>query len=344
MTRSAESHSTLYSRNGFAGPMAVVSRAGYPPSYTRITGSYEPVVMNLHELDSGVFANPRALPVPVLRDTCVSLEVAYRSAAMPFAYRNVRSDEVHVIMGGSATLVTDFGQFHVRKDDIILIPRAISYRYVDLSEQIREFILCSDEALNFVLSPGLGPLVELDYPTPSANTVPNADEYEILLRHGDQFTSVFTDSDPLACGPVSGTQVVAKMNIADLPAINIERGVLAPPAIITGCVTETMIYDLSSRTGDRPPVHFNADYDECVLYMAGPGNWGAVSTSGTLTHTPKGFPHQGPEENVPGGYRAILIETRANLTSTPAGHEIAKRADTAEYGIHPSIAEAIDST
>jgi homogentisate 1,2-dioxygenase len=342
MTKSEESHTTLYTRNGFAGPMAVIARTGYPPSYTRIVGSYEPLVMNLHSLDSNVFTEPRALPVAVLQDARARIEVIYRREASPFAYRNVLADEVHVIMSGAGRLETDFGLLPVRKDDIVLVPRATSYRYGEVSQEIREFIFYSEEPLSFALAPGLGPLNSIDYPTPFACDETKTGEFETLLRHGDQFTSVFTETDPLACGSVSGTPMVAKMNITDMCAINIERGVLAPPAIITGATTGTMIYDLSARTGDRPPVHFNADYDECILYMDGPGSWGAISEAGTLTHTPKGFPHQGPEENVPEGYRAILIETRANLTSTPAGHEIANRADTAAYGVHPSAVAVAD--
>ena len=63
-----------------------------------------------------------------------------------------------------------------------------------------------------------------------------------------------------------------------------------------------------------------------------------VSVPGMLTHVPKGFPHQGPTENVVQGYRAVLLETRARLTPTPAGAEIGCLIETGQFGVHPSAA------
>jgi hypothetical protein len=48
----------------------------------------------------------RALPVAVLRDPRLSIEVNYRREPAPFALRNVFADEFHVILGGAATVET----------------------------------------------------------------------------------------------------------------------------------------------------------------------------------------------------------------------------------------------
>jgi len=86
----------------------------------------------------------------------------------------------------------------------------------------------------------------------------------------------------------------------------------------------------------RPPIHHNADYDEIILYVGGPGAYGACAVPGTLTIVPKGVTHHGPSEDVPEGYAAFLIETRATLRFTDAALPSSKLMETGRYGVHPS--------
>ena len=141
----------LYTRNGFAGPMATMVREQYPPAYTSVSGSYAPRILDLHGLDPDAFADPRALPVAVLSDAKFSVEVNYRREPAPFALRNVFADEVHVILGGTATLETEFGVLPVEKDDLVLVPRATSYRFSDIIGELREAILVSETELTLSL-------------------------------------------------------------------------------------------------------------------------------------------------------------------------------------------------
>lgn len=337
MTETVTSTTVLYSRNGFAGRTATMTRAQYSPSYTRIEGSYAPHVLDLHSLDPAAFRDPRALPVPVLRDDKVTLEVCYRRGPSPFALRNVFADELHVILGGAATIETELGVLAVAKDDLARIPRGIAYRYARVEGEPRELILASAAELSFQLDLGMGPLTRFATAAPYTDGSLRSGEYETVIRHGDEFTSVFTDYDPLPTLGARNSRLVCKLNINDLRSIGMESGLLLPPLMFEDAGSHLMVYDLSSRAGDRPPVHYNADYDECILYMAGPGKWGAVDHPGTLTHTPKGLAHQGPAENVPEGYRAILVETRSRLTLTAAGREIAQLAETDQFSVHPSV-------
>jgi homogentisate 1,2-dioxygenase len=341
MTDEVASTTVLYSRNGFAGRTATMIRAQYSPSYARIEGSYAPRVLDLHALDPDAFTDPRALPVPVLRDDNVALEVSYRREPSPFALRNVFADELHVVLDGAGTIETELGVLAVGKDDLVLIPRAIAYRYASIAGDLRELIFASEAELTFKMELGMGPLTRFETATPYADGSLRTGEYETLIRHGDEFTSIFTDYDPLPTLESQNAQLVCKANINDLRSIGMDGGLLLPPLMFEDADSHLMIYDLSARTGDRPPVHYNADYDECILYMAGPGKWGAVDRPGTLTHTPKGLAHQGPVENIAAGYRAILVETRSRLTLTAAGREIAKLAETDQYSVHPSQAQNV---
>jgi homogentisate 1,2-dioxygenase len=336
MTQTSEPNPVLYSRNGFAGPMSVLLREQYSTDYSRVSGSYAPHIYDLHQLDSAAFEDPRAMPVSVMNDGTVSLEVSYRRETAPFATRNVLADEVHVILAGAATLETEFGVLSVAKDDIILIPRATSYRFVDITEELREFLVVTENELSFAMAPGMGPLEKLDHPTPFADPSVRSGEYETVIRHGNQLTSVFTDYDPLPTINNDGSKLLVKASIHDIRSINMGSGLLVPPLIIDDATTRTLIYDLSARTGDRPPIHYNADYDEVFIYLDGPGQFGGITQNGMMTHTPKGFPHRGPVENVPEGFRGLLIETRAILAPTAAGQEIGKLADMDQFTVHPA--------
>jgi homogentisate 1,2-dioxygenase len=336
-------HAVAYSRNGFVGPYAIAVKPDYIIDYRRLKGGYAPHRFDPTAMDRDIFADPRALPVPVLRDNSddrLSVEISVRAEAMPFAVRNVYADEVHLIAEGSATLQTEFGVLPLRPHDVVLIPRAINYRIVDVQVPLTEWVVLSQPALSIAMAAGFGPLRRLDSPAPyaeGASTTPG--DYELVIRHGDQLTSVFYDFDPVPGAVVDGVSPVQRLNMNDLNSIDLSgEGLLLPPKIIQDDTDTNLFYDLSARKGDRPGIHYNADFDELGFYLGGPGAWGDVSVPGMLTHVPKGFPHQGPTENVAQGYRAVLLETRARLTPTVAGAEIGCLIETDQFGVHPSAA------
>ncbi|MEV3927267.1 hypothetical protein [Actinomadura coerulea] len=158
----------------------------------------------------------------------------------------------------------------------------------------------------------------------------------MIVRHGGEFTRYFYDYDPMPALAAAGAPIVRRYNIADVQSLGVDSGNLMPPRIINDATTRTLVFDLSSRRSDRPPVHHNADYDEIIFYVAGPGHYGAVDRPGTITWTPKGIIHQGPEENVPEGYKAWLLKTRASLALTPAGRDLGQLMETGKFDIHPN--------
>ena len=336
-------HPVAYSRNGFVGPYTIAVKPDYIIGYRSVKGPYAPHRFDPFAINGEVFADPRAFPVPILRDTNddrLSVEFSVRAQAMPFAVRNVFADEVHLIADGSATLQTEFGVLTLRPRDVVLIPRAINYRIVDVQTPLTEWVVLSQPALSIAMAPGFGPLRRLDSPAPyaeSASTAPG--DYELVIRHGDQLTSVFYDFDPVPGMVVDGVSPVQRLNMDDLLSINLSgEGLLVPPKLINDDTDANLFYDLSARKGDRPGIHYNADFDELGFYLGGPGTWGDVSVPGMLTHVPKGFPHQGPTEDVEQGYRAVLLETRLRLTPTPTGAQIGCLIETDQFSVHPSAA------
>jgi len=104
-------HPVAYSRNGFVGPYTIAVKPDYIIGYRSVKGPYAPHRFDPFAIDGEVFADPRAFPVPILRDTNddrLSVEFSVRAQAMPFAVRNVFADEVHLIADGSAIVALVF--------------------------------------------------------------------------------------------------------------------------------------------------------------------------------------------------------------------------------------------
>jgi homogentisate 1,2-dioxygenase len=330
----------LYTRNGFVGPMATLVRSQYAPPYKRVVGNYTPQRFSVLDVPDSAFTDPRGFPVPLLAGDGVSIETARRTQDMPFAVRNVLADELHFIYSGSARLETDFGELDVVPGDFVVIPRAVTYRIREVSGELVEAVIVTPSQL--LIEPENAPGVlnvdlHVDVPRPFASSLEIDGEYEVVLRHGTETTSYFFDFDPLPTLQVLGAPIVRRFNIAHVHGLGVSSGGLMPSKIINDPTGHTMMFYVGTRQSERPPIHHNADFDEIIFYTAGPGQYGAVSEPGTVTWTPKGVIHQGPEENVPEGFQAFLIETRAPLTFTPLGREIGHLMETSLFDLHESV-------
>jgi homogentisate 1,2-dioxygenase len=268
------------------------------------------------------------------------VDVWQRTGDTPFAVRDVHHDQVFYVLDGHARLETDFGVLDLKPMDMVRIPRSVALRLVEVAS-LHLIIVATANPVNVnphneaVLNPA-----QIDVPRAYENPGGTPGEYELVIRHGEHTTSYFYDYDPLPIIQVSGAPVVQRFSLADVNALSV-KGVASPPAqLMDDPTTETLIFYLGARESGRPPVHHNADYDEIGVYAKGPGQLGAVTVPGTAVWVPKGVIHQGPEENVPEGYVAWLIETRANLELTEAGRRIATLAETSEFDVHPTAAEA----
>jgi homogentisate 1,2-dioxygenase len=331
----------LYSRNGFVGPATTLVRRQYAPEYKRVEGSYVPRRFNTSQLDPHVFTAPRALPLPLLEGDGVELCAWWRDQPTPFSIRNVHDDELHFVVSGTATLETDFGMLDIHPGDFILIPRAVSYRLAAV-EALRELIVSTKSWLR--VEPDLVPgvlNVDLHVDAPEVREVrgdapPASGEYELVVRHGKQTTSYFYDYDPLPIAAVVGQPVVRRFNLENVHGVGVTTGSLAPGRLINDDTTNTLVFYLGSRRSDRPPIHHNADYDEVIVFAAGPGQYGALDVPGTITWTPKGIIHQGPDEDVPEGYVAWLLETRSELRATPEALRISQLMETSQWDVHPA--------
>lgn len=331
----------LWTRDGFQGAMSVVTRTTYAPDYLSAQGPHAPRRAVLERLTPEDRDDDDALPTMVATSRLgVRLHVSGRRKPMPYVVRNVEADEIHFIQSGTVRFETDVGCVTAGEGDFVCIPRAIAYRYAPTGEAMRSVIVESPSALKFAPPTPTGLLnVARDVQYAAIEPgLPVGGPTKLVLKTLDAENTVFMmPHDPLSLGVrLSESVPVWKLNLASIQvhAYLPEGG--PPSPFLSSGTGDVLMFNLSARPGGRPPVHINADFDEVICYVRGPGAWGGCSEPGTLTCVPKGVIHQGPAENVAEGYQAWLLETRATLRWTPKALAASEPMETGEYGPHPS--------
>lgn len=324
---------TLWTREGFGGPVAAAVRMAYTPEYLKVEGPHAPrrnVLRGMLPKDES-FVD--ALPTVIATSRAgLRMSVSGRREAMPFVIRNVECDEVHFVQSGNVLFETEFGEIEAQAGDFVFIPRSIAYKFHPVAGGMRSLIIESPWALKVnapfgVIMPG-----DIGHATVKPNQT-RACDTKLVVKTRDDITTFDLPYDPtVLLAHVMGENPVWKVNLG-----KIQRGSYAPvggPPVqfITTENSEICMFNLSSRVGLRPPPHLNADYDEFVVYAEGPGKWGDCSEPGTITWVPKGVPHQGPDENVTEGYLAWLVECRPTLRWTEDGMKNSELMDTGNYG------------
>ncbi len=331
----AEQHVAHWTREGFAGDDATVLAAHHTPDYLAVEGPHAPHRLGLADVVAPDATDPTALPVPILvARSGTRLCVSARAAPTPFVVTNVEADEVHFVQEGELEYVTAYGTLHAAPGAFVGIPRAVEYRVRPLRTPTRSLVLEVPGAVR------LEPTVLANIPIGRPIFQPAAgpgEETVLLVKTGDGVTRYVKPHDPLAAIAVEhGPPPVWRLDLADVAArLPTLQGPPAPFARTRH--DEELLYNLSASPRERrPPIHYNADYDEVVYYFRGPGAWGAVTEPGTLTWVPKGVAHHGPDENVPAGYLAFLLDVRGTLRLTPAGRAAATLMETGQYARHPA--------
>ena len=330
----------LWTREGLAGPMSVVTRKTYGPDFLHAEGVHVPRRAVLERLLPRDATDNGALPTIVATSRLgVRLSTSARRTAMPFVVRNVEADELHFIQAGTVRFDTDVGSLLAEAGDFVCIPRSVAYRYAPTTGAMRSLIVESPTALALTPPSPMG-MINFARDVQAARVdaeIPAGGPTRLLLKtFEDEPTSFLMAHDPLALGAQLGEKSpVWKLNLAKLQSHTYEPHGGPPSAFLSSRRGDVLMFNMSSRSGGRPPVHVNADFDELILYVGGPGAWGACDEPGTLTWVPKGVIHHGPREAVPEGYRAWLLETRATLRFTPEAVAASQLMETGEYGPHP---------
>lgn len=335
----------LWSREGFLGTNAIGLQPGYTPDFVRAEGLHVPRRLHVQDIATADQSEPTALPTTVMtsRNHDVTLSVSRRREAMPYTLRNVEADELHFIQQGQVRFDTEFGSIEAGAADFVCLPRASAYRMTPLSDDLLDLIVESRGALRFDTPAPFGMIEQArDVRRASIAQPPSppsfAGEHLLILKATDGITHFTKTADPLATiAQIGGQTPVWALNLSAVQPVSY-GGLGGPPAqFLASPNSDLLLYTLSARASRmRPPVHHNADYDELIFYARGPGHYGRMTEPGTLSIVPKGVTHHGPSEDVPEGYLAWLLETRATMRFTSEVLAITKLMETGSYGIHPS--------
>ncbi|WP_236720827.1 homogentisate 1,2-dioxygenase [Paraburkholderia phytofirmans] len=257
---------------------------------------------------------------------------------MPFVVRNVEADEIHFIQSGNVKFETDVGSLTAEEGDFVCIPKAVAYRYHPTGDAMRSVIVESPSAVKFSPPAPTGMLNlarDLTY-AKVAPDIPVGGPTRLVLKSADGENTVFTmPHDPLSLGvQLSESVPVWKLNLTKIQVLTYLPEGGPPSPFLSSGTGDVLMFNLSSRISGRAPIHINADFDEVICYVRGPGAWGGCTEPGTLTCVPKGAIHHGPSENGRETYQAWLLETRATLRWTPKAIAISQLMETGEYSPH----------
>jgi len=326
-----EEYREHWSREGFYGDGFNVIRQHHVPDYLSVDGPHAPHRLAIGEVTLPDRRDPEALPVPVLIGRSgVQLSVSGRERPMPFVVSNVEADEVYFIQEGEVTFATAYGTINGLPGDFVFIPRAVPYSVSPVRGPTLMLIVEIPGAVRFDMAPPFAVSKESAAVKMSEN---GEGETTWLVKSFDGVTRFVKPYNILAAVALDGgTNPVWKVNLQNIPPN--EAG--HPTQFAASPNKDELLYTLSARRRRRPPIHYNADYGEVIIYFAGPGAWGSVKDPGTLTWVPKGIAHHGPSEDVREGYLAWMLESRSTLRLTPAGLKVAQLMELDMYGAHPS--------
>lgn len=291
-------------RQGFDGREAVLYRSNDPTVF-RTEGRFKSTSAVLTEVDTADMADPRGSAQRLYYNADATIWLSRRTEAMPFYRRNVDGDECWFVHRGSGTVETEFGPIGYEQGDYVVIPKAITHRWVVDSGETTLFGIETVGELRAPTYVGLGrhapfdpDLVRVPGPTPVASDLP---EYEIQVKYDGEYSSIYVDHHPCDVEGWKGDYFPFAFNIRDWNVI-MSDSLHLPPSMHCFLVAEGInIINLLPRPFEStqgveriPWFHRNADYDEIALIHGGK-SLGRPLKAGLVSHDPQGIHHGFPD-------------------------------------------------
>jgi homogentisate 1,2-dioxygenase len=302
-------------RQGFDGREAVLYRTNDPTVF-RTEGRFKSTSALLGDIKPADLTDPRGTPQRLYYNADVTIWLSRRAEPMPYYRRNVDGDECWFVHKGSGVVETEFGPISYRKGDYVVIPKAITHRWVVGHEADdapgeqdgADTTLFGIETIGELRAPtyvGLGrhapfdpDVIRVPEPSPVAS---EQQEYEILVKYDNEYSSIFVDHHPCDVEGWKGDYFPFAFNIADWNVI-MSDSLHLPPTMHCFLVAEGVnIINLLPRPFESvagveriPWFHRNADYDEIALIHGG-NSLGRPMKEGLVSHDPQGIHHGFPD-------------------------------------------------
>lgn len=293
-----------HGRKGFYGKSAHLYHAHPPTGWIRFEGPLRPHCFDLNRLEPDDLHDPAGLPIAFLGNQDITLYISRRSAPMPFYYRNADGDELVFVHRGTGTLETDFGPLPYEPGDYLVIPRAVTHRF--LPDSAESFFLIVQSRTEFD-QPDRGMVGQHALYDPAMVTTPDPAphlddnrEWEVRIKAEDAISKVVYPFNPLDVVGWKGDLTVWKINMRDIRPIMSPRAHLPPSAHTSFVTGGAVVCSFLPRPLEEdaaalkvPFFHRNTDYDEFIFYHDGDFFSKDNIRPGWATLHPRGI-HHGP--------------------------------------------------
>lgn len=329
-----------HARGGFFGRASHLYHLYPPTAWVRVEGPLRPRLFKGEAAEPSDLAVPGGTPQKFLWNSEVALWISRRSQAMPFFVRNADGDEVHFIHRGRGRLETDYGPLAYGPGDYLWIPKGTTYRVLPETQDGFTLIIESFRELGLPDRGLLGRHAFIDpgvFETPEPEPHDEAGEWEVLVKRGDEWTTLVYPFHPLDVVGWKGDLTVVRFNIRDLrPVVSPRYHV--PPTVHTTFAAERLAvctfvprpFEADPEAQRVPFYHRNIDYDEVLFYHAGEFFSRHGVGPGALTLHPQGI-HHGPHPKAFEAARAKAgTDEVAVLVETQVPYQVSQEAEKLE--------------
>ncbi len=226
------------SRQGFAGPVAMLYRTDGPNEVVRFEGDYRPRQVDSADVVAPDASDPRGGWQTLLSNDDVAVAISRRREAMPYCYRDMEGDLLYFVHRGRGVFATEFGPISYEPGDWVLLPKATTFRQlpeagdslllvVELPQPIR---LCEHEQVgrHTPIDPTM-----LEVPDVADYGWPKQDEYEVRVKHAGGHSSIFYRNDPMKVVGWKGDLFPFKLNVRNILPIMSDRIHVPPSSWVT---------------------------------------------------------------------------------------------------------------
>lgn len=321
------------SRQGFAGPVAMLYHDRLPADPSRVEGPVAIRVTPVADVSALDEDQASDLPTPLFTNSTMSVSLSNRRTAWPFLLRNIDADTLLYIHEGEGVIATEFGPVVYESSDFILLPKGVTYRLMP-STPTTSMVVESTDPISFTEHAQIGRHSPFDFgvlgiPEIERYDWPEQEEWEVRLKHGNEFTSAFYPELPFDLVGWKGDYFPLKLNARDIRPITCERMHLAPSSwsifesagmMVVPFLPMKVVDDPAAE--ELPSRHRNLDTDELLLIQRVNG-----IPANQLGHFPQGVTH-GPTDRTAyeairkAGMQRVLegvsVDTVERLRPTPA--------------------------
>ena len=197
------------SRQGFAGPVAMLYRTDGPNEVVRIEGDYRPRAVDSADVVAPDADDPRGGWQTLLTNQDVAVAISRRRHAMPYCYRDMAGDLLYFVHRGRGTFATEFGPIAYEPGDWVFLPKATTFQQLPEPGDSLLLVVESPQPIRLAEHENVGrhtpfdPTM-LDVPDVADYLRPPQDEYEVRMKHEGGHSSIFYRNDPLKGGRLEG--------------------------------------------------------------------------------------------------------------------------------------------